>query len=46
MLTFETSAIQGVAGIIEKLTVRSMLQTQHVVMLTTTLDPTIREGCP
>ena len=34
MLTFETSAIQGVAGIIEKLTVWGMLQMQHVVMLT------------
>ena len=46
MLTFETTAIQGVTGIIEKLTVRSMFETQHVVMLTRILEPTIREGCP
>lgn len=34
MLTFETSAVQGVAGIIEKLTVWGTLQMEHVANLT------------
>lgn len=46
MLTFETSAIQGVAGIIEKLAVWSMLQMQRFAVLTRNLESTIRESCP